>query len=116
MLLSAMNSSRRPQPILESRFRKMAASLLTSWLREGEARGTNHPIYFRYEVVKTYRQFERQAKLGLCPQGAGRATSEYYNNLSESNITRWTMCTSMWWVPNRMRGAPWSSHSGEYAS
>ena len=60
-----------------------------SGLREGEKRGISHTTYFKYEVVKTFRRFESLAKRGLCPMGPGKATSEFYNDLSESNITRW---------------------------
>lgn len=60
-----------------------------SGLRQGEKRGINHTTYFRYEVVKTRHRFAALEKLGLCPQGAGKATSEFYNGLAEPNISRW---------------------------
>ena len=56
---------------------------------QGESSGITHTLYFRLEVVKTLRHYQRLVKLGRCPEGAGRATSAFYNGLSESNITRW---------------------------
>ena len=57
--------------------------------QQGESRGISHTLYFRLEAVKTLRHFERQKKLGRCPEGAVVATSEFYHGLSQANISRW---------------------------
>ena len=39
--------------------------------------------------MKKLREYEALQKLGLCPQGAGKATSAHFNGLAESNISKW---------------------------
>ena len=56
---------------------------------QGGSRGISHTLYFRLEVVKMLRHFQQLTKLGRCPEGGGVATSEFYNGLSEANISRW---------------------------
>ena len=59
-----------------------------SGLHQGDVRNPNHTLYFRLEVVKKFREFERLQKLGRCA-APGLATSAHFNGLSTSNITRW---------------------------
>ena len=39
--------------------------------------------------MKKLREYEALQKLGLCPEGAGKATSAHFNGLAESNISKW---------------------------
>mmetsp|Transcript_9557 Transcript_9557/g.22700 ORF Transcript_9557/g.22700 Transcript_9557/m.22700 type:complete len:192 (+) Transcript_9557:804-1379(+) len=52
-------------------------------------KGISHTLYFKLEVVKKLREYEALQKLGLCLEGAGKATSAHFNGLAESNISKW---------------------------
>jgi hypothetical protein len=77
-----------PPPTTKAKPRKDGKAK-QSGLREGDVRNPNHTLYFRLEVVKKFREFERLRKIGRLVGYPGKATSAHFNGLSEANITRW---------------------------
>jgi hypothetical protein len=84
-----------PPPGKEPKLRKSDGKQKQTGLQQGAHRAT-HTLYFKLEVVKTYRRFQRLEKMGAVPtsgpnkwRGAGLETSKAYNGLAPSDISKW---------------------------
>ena len=69
------------------KLRKDGVTPKQSGQREGWTR-TPRTLYFKLEIVKTFRRFERLKSLGLCPF-PNQATVEVFPNILPSDVTKY---------------------------
>jgi hypothetical protein len=84
-----------PPPGKVPKLRKSDGRPKQTGLVQGATR-TPHTVYFKLEVVKTYRRFQWLEKMGAVPnsgpnkwRGAGLETSRAYNGLDPSLVSKW---------------------------